>query len=117
MDCSSRDLKKKYCFVKGVIINVGIKKQLSDTECKKDVNFGYSKDGYIWVSNGCGATFTVSIVCKDIRKACGFSTTSRYKCKNNMLVKRRCRKTCQSKWGKHYSIVGFPILNTTWCEI
>ena len=56
--CSSNNFAYNTCYVDGRIQDAMIVRQHSDSSCVEGRSWGYSSD-YIWVDNGCRATFQV----------------------------------------------------------
>lgn len=56
--CESIDERRNFCRVQGAVRQVQLVRQLSDTSCRQNVNWGFQRGG-IWVDRGCRAEFRV----------------------------------------------------------
>jgi hypothetical protein len=57
--CSSQDYRYQRCDAGCEVSSVRIVRELSDTNCREGINWGYDRDS-IWVNNGCRAVFEIS---------------------------------------------------------
>ena len=60
LTCSSNGYKYATCDAGGLIHDVILKKQVSNSACKKDKSFGYS-GADVWVDKGCRAIFSIQL--------------------------------------------------------
>ena len=88
LTCSSNGYKYATCDAGGLIHDVILKKQVSNSACKKDESFGYS-GADVWVDKGCRAIFSIQLRRKGklAYKCINISKTSQYFYTNEKKLK------------------------------
>ena len=56
--CESRDGRQRFCGVPQGLRQAQIVRQLSNTRCEYNYNWGFRRDG-VWVDQGCRAEFSI----------------------------------------------------------